>query len=195
MEKIYQVVHLYDEDGGFGDPVTCKDVIGATTDKALAEAYVRRYNKPAVYAEPYSYLYCHGLEIDEVELGLDINKNPWEDDWFSEKVEEFREKHAGDPDYDDCFDDDEDEDDAESSSDSILSAKIEGDDVSIVVKADSKEEAAKIVEEAMTNGKIFEMVEQPEEKADDLSSICNILRNMIALNNEVITLLSSITLK
>lgn len=93
--KIYEIVHLYDVDGGFGDPVPKEEIIRVTTDKASAEAYVAKYNKPFVYDVPYAELECHHLEIREREVAnvLDLEDDPFEGDFFNEESEYLIERH------------------------------------------------------------------------------------------------------
>ena len=75
MEKIFVIVHVYDVDGGFGDAISCEEILGYFSTEREAKKYVERYNAPKVYAEPYDSLYCHTLEIREV-LPLDIEVAP-----------------------------------------------------------------------------------------------------------------------
>lgn len=89
----YEIVHLYDEDSGFGDSVGQEEVIGHTKDKEKAEEYVRRYNRPEVYDHPYDWLWCHELEIREIDGSedLDLDKDPWKDDWYSRETKLVKE--------------------------------------------------------------------------------------------------------
>lgn len=78
MEKIYEIVHCYDVDGGFGDAIPQEEVIGVFDDEEIAEEYVRRWSKPEVYDRPYCSLYHHELFVREkVVNALDINEDPW----------------------------------------------------------------------------------------------------------------------
>ena len=99
--KVYLIKHCYDTDGGFGDAVYQEDVMFATTNKELAEAYVEKYDNPVVYDKPYAELYHHGLCIEEMELNdPDLSVDPWA-------------KEPKEPDFGDDWDDDDDWDDEE----------------------------------------------------------------------------------
>ena len=77
--KIYLIVHEYDRDGGFGDAIGCREVLGAFTDKAKAEEFAERWNTPTVYDRPYASLYYHGISVEEVDvdtLQLDVDPIP-----------------------------------------------------------------------------------------------------------------------
>ena len=87
MEKLYGVYHVYDVDGGFGDAVSCCDLIGTTTSKEDAEEFVRKYNNPHVYSSPYDDLMCHELIIQELK-SLNLSENPFTDSYFNDYVEE-----------------------------------------------------------------------------------------------------------
>lgn len=66
--EIYQVIHTYDVDGGFGDAVGCEDVI-ATFEKAEdAEAFVNRYSNGHVYDIPYAELEQGSLYYKAVDI-------------------------------------------------------------------------------------------------------------------------------
>ncbi len=77
---IYQIFHCYDVDGGFGDAVSEEDIIGATLDENEANEYVKKWSKPEIYDKPYASLYRHELIVRPIEIGLDINKNPFEEE-------------------------------------------------------------------------------------------------------------------
>ena len=80
MAKIYQVIHVYDVDSGFGDPVAKERVVFTTTKKEIAEKWVEKWNHPIVYKVPYSNLYCYRFEIVEIVVNDNINEdtNPTE---------------------------------------------------------------------------------------------------------------------
>lgn len=85
MEKIYQVVHNYDTDGGFGDAIWQRDVVAVFEDLDDAKAFVERFAKPHVYEKPYAYLFCGELEIDEVNImkkGVNLDEIDTEDFWW-----------------------------------------------------------------------------------------------------------------
>lgn len=67
--KIYQVLHYYDVDGGFGDAISEVDTVGPLfSSREDAEKFVKKYSAPHVYDEPYAPLRCGYLEIEEREL-------------------------------------------------------------------------------------------------------------------------------
>lgn len=80
MEKIYQVIHVYDVDGGFGDPVAKENVVFTTTKKEIAEKWVEKWEHPIVYKTPYRSLYCYHFKIVEVVINDSISEdtNPTE---------------------------------------------------------------------------------------------------------------------
>lgn len=63
--KIYNVVHLYDVDGGFGDAVSQHKILFTTTSKEVAEQFVNKYTNPHIYEIPYSELWAGELVITE----------------------------------------------------------------------------------------------------------------------------------
>jgi hypothetical protein len=73
---LYIVKHEYDVDGGFGDSVPTEETLFVTLDKKLAEDFVEKYNRPTVYACPYSELWHGQLKIEEQSLikSIDIEK-------------------------------------------------------------------------------------------------------------------------
>lgn len=78
---IYQVIHEYDVDGGFGDAIPKSDVITMFSTKEMAEDFVKKYAKPHIYAQPYDKLKCGDLEIREVKIDQDISEI---DMWWNE---------------------------------------------------------------------------------------------------------------
>lgn len=68
-KKLFAVFHEYDVDGGFGDAVGTSDFVGCiyATDEE-AKAYLEKWDKPKVYAHPYSDLYCFGVKLEEVKI-------------------------------------------------------------------------------------------------------------------------------
>ena len=101
MNTIYEVIHYYDEDGGFGDPCPTQETVGIFSARKKAEEYVQKYSKRHAYAKPYGYLFCGDLQIRE----KTINK-PWEEKdmwWLENSVIKVSEE---DDDYDDDDDDD-----------------------------------------------------------------------------------------
>lgn len=78
MKKLYQVVHNYDVDGGYGDAIPVSDVIMVFEDIEDAKAFVKRFAKPHVYYIPYAELVCGLLDIIEINVyekdELDLDK-------------------------------------------------------------------------------------------------------------------------
>lgn len=66
MDKIYLIIHAYDVDGGFGDPVEVEEIIGSFTDGPKAHQYVEEHSKPLIYDKPYGCLYFGELRVKEV---------------------------------------------------------------------------------------------------------------------------------
>ena len=95
MKKLYMILHIYDVDGGYGDSVTVEKTLCVTENEQEAQEYVKKYSKPEVYEKPYDELYCHELIIKEIEFKpLDMNTNPFENDWFSESIKDYKEREA-----------------------------------------------------------------------------------------------------
>ncbi len=98
METIYEVIHYYDEDGGFGDSCPTQETVGIFSDKEKAEAFVKKYAKPHAYAKPYAYLFCGDLQIRAKILNKPREeKNMWwlhnteielPDNWDEDEYEE-----------------------------------------------------------------------------------------------------------
>ena len=58
----YLIYHIYDVDGGFGDPVTKKDLIAVVeATKEQIDEFLATWNKPRIYDRPYGDLYEHGI--------------------------------------------------------------------------------------------------------------------------------------
>lgn len=66
--KLYQVVHNWDEDGGFGDAVWQQDVLATFENKEDAEEYAQKFADPHVYDVPYAALGCGDLKVEEIEV-------------------------------------------------------------------------------------------------------------------------------
>jgi hypothetical protein len=80
--KLYNVYHVYDVDGGYGDAVGEENFVVAFERETDAKAFVEKYSKPYVYKRPYEELYCNEFTIRETEIithaEFDINKTPKE---------------------------------------------------------------------------------------------------------------------
>lgn len=77
--KVYNVYHTYDEDGGFGDAVSCTELVVSFEDEEDAKAFVEKYSNPHIYDRPYANLWEGRLSYEEIEVVLhkdfDINCN------------------------------------------------------------------------------------------------------------------------
>ena len=89
MKAIYQVIHYYDVDGGFGDAIQKEKVLFTTLNKEVAEKFVHKYSNKHIYDTPYNDLYTGELAIKEMPI---INK--YEDinqgiiDWGESNIKE-----------------------------------------------------------------------------------------------------------
>lgn len=66
--KIYQVIHLYETDGGFGDAISQQDIIATFENYDDAKAFADRFSNDHVYDKPYSELHCGKLEVYESDV-------------------------------------------------------------------------------------------------------------------------------
>ena len=68
-KKLWNIFHVYDTDGGFGDAITQTELVGTVeaTDEEIAE-FVKKWNNPQVYDSPYADLYFGGVFVDEVKI-------------------------------------------------------------------------------------------------------------------------------
>lgn len=72
-KKLYNIVHIWNGDGGFGDATYQEDVIGTTwATEEEAKEFEAKWDKPVVYDCPYAELTCHGIELREAEF-VDIS--------------------------------------------------------------------------------------------------------------------------
>lgn len=62
-DTVYQVVHFYDVDGGFGDAISQQDVVEVFASEEDAQEFVSRFSRPHVYDVPYAALECGQLEV------------------------------------------------------------------------------------------------------------------------------------
>ena len=83
--NIFQVVHVYDEDGGFGDAIRCEKVVAVFESEEDAKAFVERFARPHVYDKPYAYLMCGELDIWEINViqHKDFDLENWNENEFS----------------------------------------------------------------------------------------------------------------
>lgn len=87
--KVYQVFHLYDEDGGFGDAIPQEQILITFGNLEDANAFVKRFENPHVYDHPYQDLHCGKLIVMESDViekgGLDLDefeKNEAKNFWW-----------------------------------------------------------------------------------------------------------------
>lgn len=72
---MFGVYHEYYVDGGFGDAVPSRDLVGLCSTKEEADEYVLAWDDEYVYDVPYSVLTCGALVAEELGF-LDIRKAP-----------------------------------------------------------------------------------------------------------------------
>ena len=85
MNKVYEVVHIYDVDGGFGDAIGNEDVIAIFDDKEKAYEFANKYDNPHIYGTPYADLWCGKLRVNEKEINTGI---PEKEMWWLDREEE-----------------------------------------------------------------------------------------------------------
>lgn len=66
--KVYNVIHDFDLDGGFGDAIPSEDVVACFLDKKDAEDFINKYGNEHVYDAPYADLYCGKISIQEIDV-------------------------------------------------------------------------------------------------------------------------------
>ena len=71
-DKMYVIVAVFDEDGGYGDAIETTNPVAAFTNESEAEAYVSKYSNKRVYERPYDEL--HEGEYRVVSVPLNPNK-------------------------------------------------------------------------------------------------------------------------
>ena len=78
--KIYNVYHVYDVDGGYGDAVPTESLVASFESEMDAKEFVQTYSNPFVYKKPYEELCCNDYIVREAELithaEFDINNAP-----------------------------------------------------------------------------------------------------------------------
>ena len=89
MKTIYQVIHYYDVDGGFGDAVSQEKVLFTTLNKEVAEKFVHKYSNKHIYDTPYANLYTGELAIREIPV-IDKYEDIKQDiiDWGERNIKE-----------------------------------------------------------------------------------------------------------
>ncbi len=102
--KIYQVMHEYTVDGGFGDAVLNQEVVAMFDNKQDAETFVERFSESRVYEKPYDELIYGELYMEEMTLishkefptymeSLDKENLPWTK-WFREQEQWYHKRLA-----------------------------------------------------------------------------------------------------
>ena len=77
---IYNVMHEYDTDGGFGDAVWQCDLLASFESEEDAKDFVSKYANPHVYDKPYADLSCGELVVEEVTIISHSEYPDWEPD-------------------------------------------------------------------------------------------------------------------
>ena len=79
---IYNVAHVYDREGEFGDAEYTERLVATFESREDAETFVAKYSKPYIYAKPYDELWCNQFVIIEVEIishsEFNLDKTPEE---------------------------------------------------------------------------------------------------------------------
>ena len=86
MNTIYQVVHQYDVDGGFGDAIPRVDVLEVFESKKNAEKFVEKFGNPHMYDKPYHELWCGNLFIKEIEVVPEQEIDEWLESYNKEDM-------------------------------------------------------------------------------------------------------------
>ena len=89
MKTIYNVIHYYDVDGGFGDAISQEEVLFTTLNKEVAEKFVHKYSNKHIYDTPYANLYIGELAIREMPV-IDKYEDIKQDiiDWGESNIKE-----------------------------------------------------------------------------------------------------------
>ena len=94
-KKLWNIFHCYYVDGGFGDGVLQADLVGTVeaTEEEINE-FLKKWNKPEVYDDPYTALECHAVRAEPVEVVEFKGFEPYStdpDDWFNKGIQEMKE--------------------------------------------------------------------------------------------------------
>lgn len=73
---IYQVIHFYGVDGGYGDAVPVEDVIATFDSEEKANEFAKKYGKDHAYDKPYATLWCGDLQVREIIIDNGESFNP-----------------------------------------------------------------------------------------------------------------------
>lgn len=95
--KVFQVIHVYDIYGGFGDAVERQEVIEVFENFNDAVAFMEKFRNVHVYDvydKPYAELQCGFLKVCETEIvshkDFDINKFSAKDYWWTEEYRAYQ---------------------------------------------------------------------------------------------------------
>ena len=84
MKEIYQVVHVFDVDGGFGDAIEEQETLVTFDNLDDAKKFVERYSNPFVYDHPYADLHCGELVIHTYQVLTSMDEFKETDDFLRE---------------------------------------------------------------------------------------------------------------
>ena len=73
---MYAIFRVYDVDGGMGDAVKRKDLLGVVPTEESAQEYCKKYSNKVLTDEHYSRLYDGELQFTEIKE-LSLNKRPF----------------------------------------------------------------------------------------------------------------------
>ena len=80
---LYQIVHMYDVDGGLGDAVTQESVVGivSATEKEIEE-FLKEWDRPEIYSSPYQDLYRHHVFAKPIDVKSLDEIIPYKRNWI-----------------------------------------------------------------------------------------------------------------
>lgn len=89
---LFGVFHTYEIDGGFGDAVLEKDLVGVTANEEEANDYVEKWSDEHIYDKPLDRLHCGLLTYEELPMLGSIDEKPdiygIYDVWMRERIED-----------------------------------------------------------------------------------------------------------
>ena len=93
---LYNIIHCYDVDGGFGDAIPTEDVIATveSTEEDI-QKWLERFDHPEVYDSPYADLYEHNYRAVPIEVVSIKDVTPYMDDILIKKAFEYLDNHEG----------------------------------------------------------------------------------------------------
>lgn len=66
--KIFQVLHIYDVDRGFGDALPVQSVVATFESEEDALKFVEKFSNRHVYEKPYAELECGFLRVEPMDI-------------------------------------------------------------------------------------------------------------------------------